>query len=99
MLHSSGLLFVLVFMLLVWWLVGWTSCFPLEWRLAYCRCAGASVLGVCVRHARVRFCGTVLSRVGSYSLVWRWPVLDCILVTSTTIRSKKNKGKSQSSKC
>jgi hypothetical protein len=36
----------------------------------------------CVRHARVRFCGTVLSRVGSYSLVWCWPVLDCILDTS-----------------
>jgi hypothetical protein len=45
MLHTSGLLFVLVFMLLVWWPVGWTSCFPLEWKLAYCRCVGASVLG------------------------------------------------------
>jgi hypothetical protein len=44
-------------------------------------CAGASVLrGVC--NARVCFSGTVLSRVGSCSLVWRWPVLDCILVTS-----------------
>jgi hypothetical protein len=30
MLHCSGLLFVLVFMLLVWWPVGWTSCFPLS---------------------------------------------------------------------
>jgi hypothetical protein len=59
MLHSSGLLFVLVFMLLVWWPVSWTSCFPLEWRLAYCRCAGASVLGgVCT--ACVGTCGSVI---------------------------------------
>jgi hypothetical protein len=59
MLHTSGLLFVLVFMLLGWWPVGWTSCCPLEWRLAYCRCVGASVLGrVCA--ACEGTCGSVV---------------------------------------
>jgi hypothetical protein len=34
-------------MLLVWWLVGWNSCFPLEFRLECWRCVGASVVGLC----------------------------------------------------
>jgi hypothetical protein len=36
MLPSGGVPFVLVVILVVWGPVGWTSCFPLEWRLAYC---------------------------------------------------------------